>query len=96
MRETIDHATVTWMLPAWQTATLQQLLGMLVIASFLSATLAYGESQCHTPSQHDCDTSTRKFARHDWGNTSPAMPHAQERTSLARRHSRTVRQMRLM
>lgn len=56
MRETSDHATVTWMPPAWQTATLHQLLGMLVISSFLNAGLAQGGSLKQLIKVHECGT----------------------------------------
>ena len=44
MRETSRYARVTWMLPPCQAAASQQLLGMLVIASFLSLGSAQGKS----------------------------------------------------
>ena len=58
MRETSNHARVTWMLPAWQTAILQQLLGMLVITSFLNANLAQGGTLKQLIRLHECGTST--------------------------------------
>ena len=48
MRERIDHARVTWMPPAWQTATFRQLLGMLVISSFLNLGLGQGDPITHS------------------------------------------------
>ena len=45
------------MLPAWQTATFRQLLGMLVIFSFLSPGLGQGESLTPIVSPHSLGTA---------------------------------------
>ena len=83
MRETSDHAAVTWMLPAWQTATFRQLLVMLVIASFLSVDLAQGDPAVSLSLSMDMAPAYDKFAGRGLGNRSPRLPRAGAKISLS-------------